>query len=130
MFITPKIVFEKTDEDAVLPYRNSISDPGYIFNAVTTKILPAKDYIEMDTGLSICDIVKGVWMMILPIDSNNGIEVKNGIINNTFRGNLKINLYNNAENDYLISMGDPFAQIVFFPLLTVEPEIKQIDESL
>ena len=125
MFTTPKILFTKTDEDAYLPSRSSASDPGYHLKSIGTVIIPNGGYAVVDTGLSIADIVKGVWIMVLPLESlleNHGVEPVTRVINNSYRGDLKIKLYNHSEEGHLINRGDAFAQFMYFPLLTIEPE--------
>ena len=127
-----KKVFTKTDEDAYLPSRSSTSDPGYNLKSIGTIIVPNGGYAVVDTGLRIEDVVKGVWMMVLPLESlseDHGVEPVTRVISNSYRGELKIKLYNHSEQGYLINRGDAFAQFMYFPLLTIEPEFKP-DEPL
>jgi dUTP pyrophosphatase len=125
MLKAPNIIFSKTDTLAELPVRDSISNAGYIFKSIETKIIPDGKSILVDTGLKIEDIHKGVWATIFGLPE---LEEKNitthKIIDNRFKGNLKIRLYNNSDSSYLINKGDRIAQIAYFPLLTIEPEFK------
>lgn len=131
MFEIPTIKYSKTDEDAVLPYRNNGSDCSYIISSTSTKILSEDDTLELDTGLYINDIVKGTWAMLHSTDNLEGVEVSPKIIENSFRGSLKIVLYNRSNKSYLINPKDPIARMVFLPLLTIEPKfIEENDESL
>jgi dUTPase len=125
MLKAPNIIFSKTDPEAELPKRDSISNAGYIFKAIETKIIPDRRSILVDTGLKVEDIHKGVWAMIfgLPELEEKGITT-NQLIDNRFTGNLEIRLYNNTDDSYLIEKGSRIAQIAYFPLLTIEPEFK------
>jgi dUTP pyrophosphatase len=133
MFTVPKIIFSKSDEDAVLPFRNNQSDSGYILKSIDTKIIAEHKSVLIDTGLIIEDFVKGAWGLILPMENlveNYGTQPIFKCIDNSFRGELKILLYNSSDRDYLLNSGDEIAKIVYLPLLTIEPEFKQNDESL
>lgn len=130
MFATPKIVFSQIDEDAKLPSRLNISDPDYLIYSPSTKIIASTDKTEISTGLVIEDIVKGVWIMLFPSDLFENVEVFPKTINNSFRGELKIVLYNNSENSYIVNPGDVIAKMTYLPLLTIEPEFIQKNESL
>ena len=128
MLETPKIYFTKTNENAELPHRENISDPGYLFKATEDITIPSRNQIKISTNLIIEDIVRGVWGLIMPTDAlNEEYEVfpLTKIINNTFRGELKICLYNASENDYTLKKGEVYARIVYMPLLTIEPELKK-----
>jgi dUTP pyrophosphatase len=127
MFEMPKIVFEKIEEDAQLPEQNLVSDAGYIIKSIETKIIPEKELFTLNTGLKIFDITKGVWGSILSIDElleKHKIQVIPSIIENNFREEIKITLYNTSNKDYLINTGDCIAKLVFMPLLTLKTEFK------
>jgi dUTP pyrophosphatase len=133
MLVAPKITLIKTDEDADLPKRTSVSDTGYILKAIETKIIPDQGSAIVDTGLKVENMVKGVWALILPITKLNiesNIIAGTQLLDNTFKGELKIKLYNHSTNGYLINKGDDIAQIAYFPLLTIEPEWKTDEQSL
>ena len=125
MLKAPNITFSKTDTLAELPMRDSISNAGYVFKSIETKIIPDRRSILVDTGLKIEDIHKGVWATIFGLTEleEKGITTHQ-IIDNRFKGELKIRLYNNTDSSYLINKGDRIAQIAYFPLLTIEPEFK------
>jgi len=61
----------------------------------------------------------------------NGITTLSGTIDFDFRGELKVNLINLGEEDFLISSGDRIAQIVFSPILRFEfpPPVGNLDET-
>jgi dUTPase len=128
MITAPKIIFSKTDEDAVLPERNSLSSCGYLLRSVESKIIPDKEYTTINTGLKVENIVKGAWGLVLPIASledEAGVYANTLVIDNTFRGELKIKLYNSSDKGYLLNIGDVIAQITYLPLLTIEPEFNE-----
>lgn len=122
MLKAPNITFIKTDDAAVLPERDSVSNAGYVLKSIQTKIIPDKNSILVDTGLKVTDIHKGLWAQILSLPEldEKGITASQ-VIDNSFRGDLKIRLYNNSDSAYLVEKLSRIAQIVYFPLLTIEP---------
>jgi len=125
MFTAPKIIFKKTSEDAVLPYKDVVASGGYFLKAVETKIVTDGASVDVDTGLSVEDFTKGIWAMVTaanPKMIENGIQPINQVIDNDFRGDLKIKLYNISNKSYLINKGDVIAKLFYFPLLTIEPQ--------
>jgi len=125
MFQVPKIKFKKLVDDAELPYRKSVSDAGYILKSIDTKILPEKEYTTISTGLKVEDFVKGVWGIILPFEDlleERKIQAVTYVLENNFRDELKITLYNASDDGYYIESGQDIAKLVFMPLLTIEPE--------
>ncbi len=126
MFQIPKIIFTKTDETAQVPYRKSASHAGYILKTVESKIISEGESLTFDTGLKVEEMIKGVWGMILPIESLSKRHIKAipFVLENDFKDELKITLYNESDESYYIEAETDIAKLVFMPLLTIEPEIK------
>jgi dUTP pyrophosphatase len=51
-----------------------------------------------------------------------------GIVDNCYRGNLGVKLYNFSQDHYQVKKGDRIAQMVFYPV--VEPTIEWTDEKI
>jgi dUTP pyrophosphatase len=119
------IKFIKTHPDAVLPNRKRDSDTGYDLTAVESVVIPAKNSGIVNTGLRVADIAEGIWYLILPRSGMgflHGIQPHLGVIDNPYRGDLGVKLYNFSDIDYEIKKGDRVAQIAYFPLLSLKPE--------
>ena len=119
------IKFIKTHPDAVLPFKKRPSDTGYDLTAVEDVLIPAKNSGIVNTGLQVADICDGVWYLILPRSGMgflHGIQPHLGVIDNPYRGDLGVKLYNFSDIDYTVKKGDRVAQIAYFPLLTLKPE--------
>jgi len=123
MLKAPNIIFSKTDESAELPLRDSLSNAGYFFKSIETRIISDRSFLEIDTGLRIELIHMGIWAALfgVPELEEKGITTHYRLIDNKFKGDIKIRLYNNTDSSYLINTGDRIAQIAYFPLLTIEP---------
>ncbi len=124
-FLKPlKIGFKSTHPDAKLPHRKRTGDTGYDLFAVEEVNIPAKGSNTVPTGLTITSIPLSVWYLILPrsgMGFNHGIQPHLGVIDNSYRGDLAVKLYNFSDTDYTIKKGDRIAQIAYFPLIALEP---------
>ena len=121
----PKIGFKKSHPDAQLPFRKRTNDTGYDLFSISDVLIPAKGDAEVPTGITVAKVPFGVWFLILPrsgMGFQHGIQPHLGVIDNPYRGDLSVKLYNFSDKDYQISKGDRIAQIAYFPLLALEPE--------
>jgi dUTP pyrophosphatase len=50
-----------------------------------------------------------------------GIDIGAGIIDASYRGELKVVLVNNSDENFLVTPGDRIAQLIFHPLAEVSP---------
>jgi len=79
-------------------------------------------------GLEVAFIEPGYWFRIegrSGLGFKYGIQPHFGIIDNQYRGDLGVKLYNLGSDDYIVSAGDKIAQMVFYPL--VEAQMKFAD---
>ena len=117
--------FEKTHEDAQLPKKNNASDTGYDVFCVEDKLIPARGSAVVDVGLKFANIPVGLWIRVegrSGLGFKHGIAPHAGIIDNGYRGDAGIKLYNMTDVDYFVKKGDRIAQFVLYPIIT--PEVK------
>ena len=111
--------FIKTHNDAKLPIKNNLDDSGYDVFCVESKIIPALQSAVIDVGLKFANIPKGYW---IKVESRSGLGFKHGImahpgiIDNGYRGDAGIKLYNLTNTDYKVNAGDRIAQFVLYKL--------------
>lgn len=57
--------------------------------------------------------------------ASKGIVVAQGVgvIDSDFRGEIKVILYNRTNKDYSVEKGDRIAQIIFTPIVKIDPVI-------
>jgi deoxyuridine 5'-triphosphate nucleotidohydrolase len=106
-------------------------DTGYDIFAVEDKVIPARGSAVVDTGIEVAYITPGFWFKI---EARSGLGFKYsvaphpGIVDNPYRGNLGIKLYNYSDVPYEVKKGDRIAQMVFYPI--VEPHIGWLGEKV
>lgn len=130
-----KVKFVKTHPDAKLPTANHntplTGDSGYDLFSVSDVDIPAGGSGIVPVGIKVGDLTPGFWFKI---EARSGLGFKNGIyphpgvIDNQYRGDLGVKLYNLTSTPYSIKSGDKIAQIVFYPL--IQAEVEWIDEAV
>lgn len=131
----PKIEFVKTHPDAVLPYSNhdnweGTADSGYDLTAVEDVWINSKSHHVVPVGLKLAFITKGYWFRI---EARSGLGFKHqifphfGIIDNQYRGDLGVLLYNLSDKPYHVQKGDRIAQLVIYPL--IRANIREVREA-
>lgn len=111
------IYFKKIVEDAILPCKNTKDDVGYDVYAVSSVVIPAHSYSKVAIGLQVSHIDYGLWIRVESrsgLAFKNGIFAFNGIIDNGYRGEIGILLFNFSNKNYQIKKGDKIAQLVVY----------------
>ena len=120
----PVVQFIKTHESAQLPKFN-ICDPltgdiGADLYSVAEQVIPAKGSAVVAVGLTVGYIEPGYYFIISPrsgLGFKHQIQPHLGRIDNQYRGDLGVLLYNFSDRDYQVSVGDRIAQIEFHKLI-------------
>lgn len=119
-----KIKLIKTHKDAVLPAANNkepgTGDTGFDLVAVESATIQNCDSVVVPVGLTVADITPGYWFRIEPrsgLGFKHNIQPHLGVIDNGYRGDLGVKLYNFGKNTYTVNKGDKIAQLVVYPLL-------------
>ena len=127
-----KLVFEQTHPDAKLPVKNHNNDTGYDVFCVEDKLIPARGSAVVDVGLKFANIPHGFWVKVegrSGLGFKHGIIPHPGIIDNGYRGNAGIKLYNQTDADYNVKAGDRIAQFVLYPLILADVEFGVVQET-
>jgi dUTP pyrophosphatase len=113
----PKIVFEKSHPNALLPKKAYEHDAGLDLFSIEDIIIPAKGTSNVNIGLKLAFLDEGYWFKI---ESRSGLAFKHdiiafqGVIDNNYRGNIGVKLFNFSDKDYQVKAGDRVAQIVIY----------------
>lgn len=123
------INFVKTHPDAVLPKYNH-SDPytgdsGLDVTAVEDVIIPAKGWVTVPVGLKLGYVTPGYWFRV---EGRSGMGFKKhvfphfGVIDNPYRGDMGVKLYNFSDVNVYFFKGDKVAQLIVYPLIQANVE--------
>lgn len=129
-----ELKFIKTHDDAVLPAVNNneqgTGDSGYDLTAVETVEIPAKGSAVVPVGLKLGYVTPGFWFRIEPrsgLGFKSGIQPHLGVIDNGYRGDMGVKLYNFSDESFTANKGDRIAQLVVYELL--QPSVSWTDEA-
>jgi len=106
------IKFKKTHPDAILPRKAhphpDNGDSGYDIFAVEDTVIPARGSAVVPVGLTLADITPGFWFRIEPrsgLGFKHNLQPHLGIIDNPYRGDLGVKLYNFSDKNVTIEKG-------------------------
>jgi dUTP pyrophosphatase len=129
------VKFVKTHSDAKLPKFNIehplTGDIGADLYSVENVIIPAKGSNVVPVGLTVGYIEPGYYFIISPrsgLGFKNGIQPHLGRIDNQYRGDIGIKLFNFSDTSYEVKPGDRIAQIEFHKL--IQPKFEWIEEAV
>ena len=113
--------FVKTHEDAVLPYRAHASDSGYDLTSVEEVIVPGRGSVVVPEGVTLGYLEPGWWCRVEPrsgLGFKHNLQPHLGIIDNGYRGDLGVKLYNFSDTNVTLNKGSKIAQLVLYPHIT------------
>jgi dUTP pyrophosphatase len=115
---------------AVPPARTRAGDAGYDLRAVEAFRLQPGERAVVPTGVAIA-VPDGAAGLVVPrsgLAAKHGISVVNGpgLIDPSYRGEVKVVLVNLGQEPYEGAPGDRIAQLLLVPCLT--PEVRTVDE--
>ena len=119
---------QKLVDIASLPTRADHGAAGYDLRSVENKIIPAKDRAIVGTGIAIA-VPSGTYGRIAPrsgLAANAGLAVGAGVIDESYRGHVKVILFNHGKDDYHVKCGDKIAQLVLEVIVT--PDVTEVSE--
>lgn len=124
----------KTHPDAVLPVANNnetgTGDSGYDLVAVEQVTIPQRGSAVISVGLTLADITPGYWIRIEPrsgLGFKHSLQPHLGVIDNGYRGDLGVKLYNFSDEDYTVEPGDRIAQLVVYQL--IQPQFEFVEQA-
>tara|TARA_R100001377_G_C3186157_1_gene108644 strand:+ start:200 stop:667 length:468 start_codon:yes stop_codon:yes gene_type:complete len=123
LYVYMKLQFEKTHVDAVLPGKNHDSDTGMDVTCIEDFIIPAGGSAVVSVGLKFAFIEPGYWVKVegrSGLGFKYGVMPHPGIIDQGYRGDAGIKLYNLTDKTYFGNAGDRIAQFVVYANFPVE----------
>ena len=110
-------------ELAKLPHRADEGAAGYDLTSIENISIPPRSRSLISTGLSI-QLPLYSYGRIAPRSglSVKGLDVGAGIIDESYRGVIKVLLINNKDEPFTVSIGDRIAQLLVEPIYYPEVE--------
>lgn len=102
---------------AILPKVAYDSDAGYDLSSVENTIIEPLSRKMISIGLAL-EIPKGYYGRIAPrsgLAYKHGIDVFAGVIDPSYRGEIKVILYNSGKDEFEVKVGDRIAQLILTP---------------
>ena len=124
--------FEKTHVDAILPVKNHDNDTGLDVTSIEDITIPGRGSAVVSVGLKFAYIEPGFWVKIegrSGLGFKHGIIPHPGIIDEGYRSDAGIKLYNLTDKDYEVKAGDRIAQFVVYQNYPVEVSYGEIVDS-
>ena len=109
-----KLYVKKLSQNATLPNRNSPMAAGYDLSSAKLVVVPARGKALVPTDLAIA-LPDGVYGRVAPRSGlawKSHIDVGAGVIDQDYRGNVGIVLFNHSAEDFKIGVGDRVAQLI------------------
>lgn len=112
------------DKYSVLPTRKHPTDAGLdLYSRFNSVIKPGQVKV-VDTGVYV-KFPEGSMGLIKP-KGRSDFLIGSGVIDQNYRGEIRVKIFNPLRDSIVIAIGDPIAQLVILPVLT--PELELVDE--
>lgn len=137
-----KVLVKRVNDEAKLPTRAKEGDAGWDLYSVENVTIPACGRYAVDTGIQIemQDFVTYETVaefnkanLCAMCCSRSGLAIKHGvfvlnapgIIDEGYRGNVKVILQNSGTEEFVIAIGDKVAQLVFVDVHSPDVELAE-----
>lgn len=118
-------------ENAKVPRTPKVGDAGHDLFSCQGILIPAFDRAVVPTGIAI-EIPPGMVGLIWPRSgyaNDFGLDVLAGVIDESYRGEIKVILFNSGDRDVYLESGSKIAQILFQDYFTYEFEVVESLEN-
>jgi len=124
------LMFKRLDPKASLPKYAHASDSGMDVSTIESGTILPHSFAKFKTGLAAV-IPPGYELQVRP---RSGLQCKSGIVgawgtvDEGYRGDIGVALYNHSDEPFHVSVGDRIAQLVLSPV--VRPAVYETFEEL
>ena len=119
-----KLKFVRLNENAVMPRYAHSRDSGMdVAAAERVQIMPGS-FAKIMTGIAAI-IPDGYELQVRPrsgLQSKRGIVAAWGTVDEGYRGDIGVALYNHSKCPFVVNVGDRIAQLVLAPVIHAEIE--------
>ena len=126
------LAFKRLRDNAVLPKRNNPTDAGLDLHCVEAVTIHPQQKALLPSGLSMA-IPAGYVGLIWPrsgLAANKGIDVLAGVVDSSYRGEIRVSLINHGDRPVEFKPGDRIAQLLIQEVALWEPvEVRDLDST-
>lgn len=124
---------EKLSVSATIPSRGSEFAAGYDLYSAEDKVVPARGKCLIKTDIAIA-IPEGHYGRIAPrsgLAHKFFIDVGAGVIDEDYRGNVGVILFNHSDIKFEVSVGDRIAQLILEKISILDIEhVEQLPKTI
>ncbi|CAG7732691.1 unnamed protein product [Allacma fusca] len=127
-----KLYFVRLGETAQVPTRGSKLAAGYDLKSAYKVTVPARGSALVKTDIQI-QLPSGTYGRVAPrsgLALKNKIDVGAGVIDQDYRGNVGVILFNHGDVDFEVEVGDRIAQLICEKIAYPDAvEVENLDDS-
>ncbi|XP_017153376.1 deoxyuridine 5'-triphosphate nucleotidohydrolase [Drosophila miranda] len=127
--------FAKLTEHALEPVRGSAKAAGVDLRSAYDVVVPARGKAIVKTDLQV-QVPEGSYGRVAPrsgLAVKNFIDVGAGVVDEDYRGNLGVVLFNHSDTDFEVKVGDRIAQFIceriFYPELVMVDKLEDTERG-
>ncbi|NP_001091360.1 deoxyuridine triphosphatase L homeolog isoform X2 [Xenopus laevis] len=128
----PVLKFAKLSDNAYAPTRGSTRAAGYDLYSAYHYVIPALEKMVVKTDIQI-SVPPGCYGRVAPrsgLAAKYFIDVGAGVIDEDYRGNVGVVLFNFGKDAFEVKKGDRVAQLICERILYPElEEVKALDDT-
>jgi dUTP pyrophosphatase len=127
-----QIKFILKSDKASAPERGTAYSAGYDLKSVETCIIPAKSHKPIKTDIVVV-LPKNTCGRIASrsgLSFKNGIEVGAGVIDEDYRNELMINLYNHSDEEFCVEENQRIAQLIVHRIAYPDTLVEDVNGNI
>ena len=129
-----QIIFKKLHKDSIVPKKGSPLAAGYDLYCYTDKdiIIESMGKSRIPTGISV-QLPHNTYGRVAPrsgLTWNKFLDVGAGVVDEDYRGEVLVILFNFSKENVTIKNGDKVAQLIVERIMPTEPIIYEPDQEL
>ena len=129
-----KIIFKKLHKDSIVPKKGSALAAGYDLFSYTDKeiIIEPLGKARIPTGISV-ELPHNTYGRVAPrsgLTWNKFLDVGAGVVDEDYRGEILVILFNFSKENVIIKNGDKIAQLIVERIMPTEPVVYEPEQEL
>ena len=129
-----QIIFKKLHKDSIVPKKGSLLAAGYDLFSYTDKdiVIEPMGKAKIPTGISV-QLPHNTYGRVAPrsgLTWNKFLDVGAGVVDEDYRGEVQVILFNFSKENVVIKNGDKIAQFIVERIMPTIPVVYEPDQEL